>query len=199
MTTGFRPLGYRSMARSPQVTNGLDAVLRRVAAGDADAFAEFFDATRARVFGLVTRVLLDSGYSEETTQDVYVQVWRNAASYDPKQGSAISWLITLAHRRAVDRVRAEQAASQRESRYGAANIDPARDVVADSVISRDERRRVADCLGALADAQRQCIELAYYHGLTYVQVSERLSTSLGTIKSRMRDGLRNLRDCLGVS
>jgi RNA polymerase sigma-70 factor, ECF subfamily len=186
------------MAGSPRVTNDLDALLRRVAGGDADAFAEFYDATRARVFGLVTRVLLDSGYSEETTQDVYVHLWRSAASYDPRQGSAISWVMTLAHRRAVDRVRAEQAASRRESRYGAANIDPASDVVADSAILRDERRRVADCVGALTDVQRQCIELAYYDGLTYAQVSERLSTSLGTIKSRMRDGLRNLRDCLGV-
>src|SRR5262249_10180583 len=125
MTAVVLALRYRSVAGSPRVTNDLDALLRRVAAGDADAFAEFYDATRARVFGLVARVLLDSGYSEETTQDVYVQVWRSAASYDPRQGSAISWVMTLAHRRAVDRVRAEQAASRRESRYGAANVDPA--------------------------------------------------------------------------
>ena len=186
------------MGGSRRVGSDLDELLSQVAAGDAEAFAAFYDATRARVFGLVTRVLRDPGYSEETTQDVFVQVWRTAAGYDASVGSALAWLMTLAHRRAVDRVRSEQAASERESRYGVANLETAGDVVADSAILRDERRQVADCLGALTDLQRQCIEMAYYQGLTYVQVSERLSTSLGTIKSRMRDGLRGLRDCLGA-
>jgi RNA polymerase sigma-70 factor, ECF subfamily len=180
-------------------TGDLDAMLRRVADGDRDAFATLYDSTRARVFGLVLRVLRDPGYAEETTQDVFVQVWRTATGYDARAGSALAWLMTLAHRRAVDRVRAEQSASRRDVRYGVANIETAADVVADAAIQRDERRRVADCLGALSDLQRQAIELAYYEGLTYSQVSERLSTSLGTIKSRMRDGLRSLRDCLGVS
>ena len=111
----------------------------------------------------------------------------------------MAWLLTLAHRRAVDRVRSEQAASQRESRYGAANVDLPSDLVADSVILRDERRQVADCLGSLTDAQREAIQLAYYDGLTYSQVSERLSANLATIKSRMRDAIRGLRRCLGIS
>ena len=187
------------MSRSPQVESDLDALLRRVAVQDVDAFAAFYDATRARVFGLVSRVVRDSGYSEETTQDVYLQVWRNAANFNPAAGSALAWLLTLAHRRAVDRVRAEQAATQRESRYGAATAEPAADVVADSAILRDERRQVANCLGSLTDTQRECIELAYYGGLTYAQVSERLSANLATIKSRMRDALRALRNCLGVT
>ena len=121
-----------------------------------------------------------------------------APNYDPAAGSPLAWLMTLAHRRAVDRVRAEQAASQRESRYGAANVEPAADHVADSVIHSDERRQVTDCLGSLTDIQRECIELAYYDGLTYAQVSERLSANLATIKSRMRDAIRGLRRCLGV-
>ena len=192
-------LSYRSMAGSPQVASNLEGLLRRVADQDVDAFTAFYDQTRARVFGLVNRVLRDPGYSEETTQDVYLQVWRNADKFNPAAGSALAWLLTLAHRRAVDRVRAEQAATQRESRYGAATAEPAADVVADSAILRDERRRVADCLSALTDTQRECIELAYYGGLTYAQVSERLSANLATIKSRMRDGLRGLRKCLGVT
>jgi len=181
------------------VTTELDALLRQVARRDVDAFATFYDRTRARVFGLVTRVLRDPGYSEETTQDIYLQVWRTADSYDPSAGSPLAWLLTLAHRRAVDRVRSEQAASQRESRYGAANVDPPSDQVAESVILRDERQQVADCLGSLTDAQRECIQLAYYDGLTYVQVSERLSANLATIKSRMRDAIRGLRRCLGMA
>ncbi|HUO40538.1 MAG TPA: sigma factor, partial [Mycobacterium sp.] len=117
------------MSGSPQMTSNLDALLRRVARQDAEAFAQFYDNTRLRVYGLVTRVLRDPGYSEETTQDVYLQVWRNAGSYDPEAGSALAWLLTLAHRRAVDRVRAEQAATRREARYGAASADPPADVV----------------------------------------------------------------------
>ena len=186
-------------SRLPGVTADLDALLRRVAQHDVDAFTAFYDNTRARVFGLVTRVLRDPGYSEETTQDIYLQVWRTADRYDPAAGSPLAWLLTLAHRRAVDRVRSEQAAGQRESRYGAANVDPPSDQVAESVILSDERRQVTDCLGSLTDAQRECIQLAYYDGLTYAQVSERLSANLATIKSRMRDAIRGLRRCLGAA
>jgi RNA polymerase sigma-70 factor (ECF subfamily) len=176
----------------------LDALLRRVARRDADAFAAFYDSTRSRVYGLITRVLRDRGYSEETTQDVYLQVWRTAESYDPASGSALAWLLTLAHRRAVDRVRSEQAASQRDSRYGASTVERESDHVTDAVLAGEDRRRVAACLNGLTEMQRECIELAYYQGLTYVQVSDRLSANLATVKSRMRDGLRGLRNCLGV-
>jgi RNA polymerase sigma-70 factor (ECF subfamily) len=186
-------------ARLPGVTADLDALLRRAAERDVEAFTAFYDATRARVYGLVTRVLRDPGYSEETTQDVYLQVWHNAANYDPAAGSPLAWLMTLAHRRAVDRVRSEQAASQRESRYGAANVEPAADRVAEAVIHSEERREVVACLDTLTDAQRECIQMAYYEGLTYVQVSTRLAANLATIKSRMRDAIRGLRNCLGVS
>lgn len=176
----------------------LDALLRRVARRDTDAFAMFYDNTRSRVYGLVTRVLRDPGYSEETTQEVYLQVWRSADNFDPAAGSALSWLMTLAHRRAVDRVRSEQAASQRESRYGASNVETPTDHVSDTVILRDEREQVIQCLDGLTDLQRQCIQMAYYDGLTYLQVSERLAANLATVKSRMRDALRGLRNCLAV-
>jgi RNA polymerase sigma-70 factor, ECF subfamily len=184
------------------MSNELDALLRQVARGDGAAFATVYDLTKARVYGLVTRVLRDPGYSEETTQEVYLEVWRTASQYDPAKGSALAWLLTMAHRRAVDRVRAEQAGSRRESRYGAANTETggttAHDPVADSAIAGDERRRVTQCLDALSDSQRQCIELAYYQGLTYSEVSQRLAANLSTIKSRIRDALRGLRNCLDV-
>jgi RNA polymerase sigma-70 factor (ECF subfamily) len=96
-------------------------------------------------------------------------------------------------------VRSEQAGTQRESRYGATNVETPSDVVADSAIAGDERRRVTECLGGLTDTQRECIELAYYGGLTYVEVSQRLAANLSTIKSRMRDALRGLRNCLDVA
>jgi len=183
---------------APVTTTDLDALLRRVAHKDSAAFAELYDATRSRVYGMVCRVLRDRGYSEETTQEVYLQVWRTAESYDPASGSALAWLLTLAHRRAVDRVRAEQSASQRDSRYGASTVERESDSVTDAVLAGEDRRRVTTCLDGLTDIQRECIELAYYQGLTYLQVSERLSANLATVKSRMRDGLRGLRNCLGV-
>lgn len=198
-TIAAERISYRSMTRAPRLSNDLDALLRRVARRDPDAFAAFYDRTSARVYGLVTRVLRDAGYSEETTQEVFLEVWRTAGAYDSSKGSALSWLMTMAHRRAVDRVRSEQAASQRESRYGAATVDPSSDVVADEAITGDEQRRVIECLAGLTDAQRQCIQMAYYDGLTYAEVSQRLSANLSTIKSRMRDALRGLRNCLGMS
>ncbi len=198
MTTAVaESLSYWSMT-GPRHSSHLDALLQRVARRDADAFARLYDDTRARVYGLVTRVLRDSGYSEETTQEVYLEVWRTAEAYDSAKGSALSWLMTMAHRRAIDRVRAEQAATQRESRYGAFTLESAGDVVAESAIAADERRRVVECLDGLTDIQRQCIEMAYYGGLTYAEVSQRLSANLSTIKSRMRDALRGLRNCLGA-
>ena len=190
------------MTGPPRLTSDLDALLRRVARGDRQAFAEFYDHTNTRVYGLVIRVLRDAGYSEETTQEIYLEVWRSASEYSAAKGSALAWLLTMSHRRAVDRVRAEQAGSRRESRYGAATVIPdgaaAHDPVADSALAGDERRRVTDCLGGLTDAQRQCIQMAYYDGLTYVEVSQRLATNLSTIKSRIRDALRGLRQCLDV-
>lgn len=192
------PLGYRAMT-APSAGTDLDSLLRQVADRDADAFAEFYDYTRARVYGLIIRVLRDPGYSEETTQEVYLEVWRTANAYDRTRGSALSWLMTMTHRRAVDRVRAEQSAGQRESRYGAATVERPGDLVADSAIAADERRRVMACLESLTDLQRQSIELAYYGGLTYAEVAQRLSANLSTVKSRMRDALRGLRGCLGMS
>lgn len=180
------------------MTADLDGLLRRVGDRDRDAFAAFYDATRSRVSGIVLRVLRDRGYSEETTQEIYLQVWRSAESYDPAAGSALAWLLTLAHRRAVDRVRSEQAASLRDARWGAGTVERPTDHVSEAVISGEERRRVTACLDGLTDLQRECIELAYHQGLTYVQVAERLSANLATVKSRMRDALRGLRNCLGV-
>ncbi|GFG63465.1 ECF RNA polymerase sigma factor SigK [Mycobacterium kubicae] len=183
---------------APQ-SSDLDALLRRVARGDDAAFAAFYDQTKTRVYGLVTRVLRDAGYSEETTQEIYLEVWRTASEFDSAKGSALAWLLTMTHRRAIDRVRSEQAGTQRESRYGMTSVERATDVVADSAIAGDERRRVTQCLEALTDAQRRCIELAYYGGLTYAEVSQQLSANLSTIKSRMRDALRGLRNCLDAA
>jgi RNA polymerase sigma-70 factor (ECF subfamily) len=182
--------------RNVTVSAELDRLLARVADRDLAAFTSFYDQTKAKVFGLVLRVLRDQGYSEETAQEVYLQVWRSASAFHPEAGSALSWVLTLAHRRAVDRIRAEQTAAQRDSKYGSTMSSVAFDEVADTALRRDEQRQVVRCLSVLSEAQRRCLELAYYDGLTYQQVAEGLATSLSAVKSRMRDGLARLRDCL---
>ncbi|EOM76913.1 sigma-70 family RNA polymerase sigma factor [Rhodococcus rhodnii] len=177
----------------------LAELLGRVAGGDSAAFGDFYSHTSARVYGMVLRVLRDPGYSEETTQEVYLQVWQNAGSFDAKQGSAMSWVVMLAHRRAVDRVRSEQAGTERDAVYGAATWAGAFDTVAEEVMVRAESNEVGDCLGSLTEVQKRSVVLAYYGGLTYREVAERLAVALPTVKTRIRDGLIRLRRCLGVA
>ncbi|AZG47776.1 ECF RNA polymerase sigma factor SigK [Gordonia insulae] len=171
----------------------LAALLSRVAGGDHAAFAELYDQTCARVYGMALRVLRDAGYSEETTQEVYLQVWRSAGSFDPTAGSAISWLITLTHRRAVDRVRAETASSRRTVEYGVASAHCPVDDISEVVESRERSRAVRRGLVHLTALQRESVDLAYFHGLSYREVADRLDVGLPTVKSRIRTGLIRLR------
>ena len=177
----------------------LAALLERCGRADQSAFAELYDRTCARVFGLVLRVLHDPGYAEETTQEVYLQIWRTAANFDATKGSAVSWLMTLAHRRAVDRVRAEQAHAQREVTYGASTLGNDFDQVTEEVGRRLEQRAVLDGLDTLTKTQREAISLAYFGGRTYAEVADHLGVGLPTVKSRIRDGLTRLKKSLGVT
>ncbi len=174
----------------------LAGLIRQVARGDADAFDAVYDQVAATVFGIVRRVIRDPAQSEEVTQDVLLEVWQSAAKFDPARGSAAAWVTTLAHRRAVDRVRSVQKEADRERRLAAAAVPY--DEVAEAVESSLERERVRRCLGSLTDLQRESVTLAYYGGYTYAQVASLLGVPDGTIKTRMRDALIRLRDCLGV-
>jgi RNA polymerase sigma-70 factor (ECF subfamily) len=167
-----------------------------VARGDQTAFATVYDGVAAPVFGLVSRVVRDPAQSEEVTQEVMLDVWRTASRFDPHRGSALAWLMTLAHRRAVDRVRSGQAAAARELRLAA--VETSYDVVVEEVESRLEAQRVRRCLDSLTELQRESVTLAYYGGYTYREVAGLLGVAVGTVKTRMRDGLIRLRDCLGT-
>lgn len=176
-----------------------DALVQDVARGDQGAFARLYDLLGPAVFGVCLRVLRDPDHAAEVAQEVWLEVWRGAARYDERLGTARTWTLTTAHRRAVDRVRSVQAQRDRDQRD--LDLQPARpfDEVAESVESSLERARVRHCLETLTDTQRRAVELAYYGGRTYREVAEELDAALPTVKSRIRDGLLRLRTCLGVS
>ena len=177
----------------------LDGLLTLVGRRDQAAFEGLYDRVAAPVFGLIRRVLRDSAQSEEVTQETLLEVWRTADRFDPARGAALAWIMTIAHRRAVDRVRAEQASSARQEKMARASerVLPEEDV-ATAVEGRLEHQRLRRCMGGLTELQRESVTLAYYSGYTYQQVAELLGAPLGTVKTRMRDGLARLRDCLGV-
>lgn len=171
----------------------LVALLRRSARGDEQAFAALYDATAARVYGLVLRVVRDPAQAAEVTQECYLQVWQSSARFDADRGSVIGWMLTLAHRRAVDRVRSAQAATQRDERFALREPTTEADI-GEVVVDRMEAERVRRALAELTPIQREAIELAYFGGYTHSEVARLLQIPLGTAKTRLRDGLIRLRD-----
>lgn len=176
-----------------------DELLVAVARGDREGFTSLYDRLGGLVYGVVKRVVRDPSQSEEVAQEVLVEVWRTATRFDPTKGTAQTWILTMAHRRAIDRVRSEQSSRDRSDRIGRRDRARDYDEVAEEVETRFEHQQVRDALDALTDLQREAVELAYYRGYTYREVAEMLDTPLGTIKTRMRDGLIRLRDAMGVA
>ncbi|TDD85132.1 sigma-70 family RNA polymerase sigma factor [Actinomadura darangshiensis] len=182
-------------AAAPGVPD-LGDLLVLVARGDRDAFEQVYERLSGPVYGLALRVVRDPAQAEEIAQEVLVELWRKASHYRPDKGGATAWALTMAHRRAIDRVRSAQAGRDREARAGVP--DPEYDQVAEEVGTRLEHQQVRRCLRGLTETQRESITLAYYGGYTYREVAELLGVGLAAVKTRMRDGLIRLRDCLGV-
>ena len=186
-------LGQRS-ASAVQVE-----LLERVARGDQQAFAQLYDLLAARVLGLVRRILVDHSQSEEVTQEIFLEIWQTAPRFDPNKGGATAWILTMAHRRAVDRVRSSQSSRDRDVKIGIRDYDHGHDSVAEQTEIRVEHERVAKAMDRLTELQRQAVTLAYYGGYSHSEVAAMLQVPIGTVKTRLRDGMIRLRDELGVT
>jgi RNA polymerase sigma-70 factor, ECF subfamily len=196
MALAMTPISLHPFSLSPRSDislsplSPLEVLLERVAGHDRDAFSALYDELAPLVFGLALRVTRSRALAEEVTQEVFVQLWAQADRFDGSRGSARSWIATIAHRRAVDTVRRTQSSSDREASLP---VDVPHPDVAEAVIQLDESAQVRTALESLTALQREAIELAYFEGLTYRKVAERLDIPLGTVKTRMRDGLLRIR------
>jgi RNA polymerase sigma-70 factor (ECF subfamily) len=190
---------FRDATAAAELSEALAQALTQCAAGDETAFEKVYDMTSAKLYGLACRVLKDRAQAEEVCQEVYLEVWRRSADFDPTRGSAIGWMLTIAHRRSVDRVRASVAAARRDQTYQNLTVEPTEDLTATAATESIQAQQVRQALETLPQLQREAIHLAYFDGLTHTEVARALKLPLGTAKTRIRDGLNRLRTAWGVS
>ena len=195
-----RPAARR--AADPGVDERLAELFHVVRANNGSdseqAFAEFYDMTSARLHGLVLSVVRAPDIAAEITQEVYVEVWRLAAQWSQEKGSVRAWIHTIAHRRAVDRVRSVQKESDRDARWAGTARENEPDHTWEGVEARLEVESIRSAMAELSDVQKEAVSLAYYGGFSHREVAEKLGLPLGTVKTRIRDGLLGLRNVMGV-
>jgi RNA polymerase sigma-70 factor, ECF subfamily len=172
----------------------VDSLVSKVARGDSTAFEQLFDQMGGSVFGIARRVVRDPSRAEDVAQEVFLEVWRKAPSFDDARGSARTWIMTIAHRRAVDAVRRNESQKKYDGRAVLEEVH--HDEPVEQVIKDEEHSAVRNCLETLTELQMESVRLAYFNGYTYAEVATLLDKPLPTIKTRMRDGLIRLRDCL---
>lgn len=185
-------------AADPDPNGALEVVFERVTQGSEEAFAELYDLTSARIHGLVLSVVRAPDLAAEITQEVYVEIWRQAARWSPERGSLKAWMHTIAHRRAVDRVRSVQKETERDTRWAGTTRDMEPDKTWEGVEQNLEAEGVRTALEGLSTVQKEAVSLAYYGGYSHREVADMLGLPLGTVKTRIRDGLLGLRSRMGV-
>ena len=173
-------------------------LLKACGRGDQSAFARLYDATSSRVVGLAVRVVRDPAQAEEVAQEAFLEIWKTSGRFDPAKGSPLGWLLTIVHRKAVDRVRSAEASTRRDTTYHQRNQPVEHDSTAEAAAASLEARRVRQALASLTAVQREALELAYFGGYTHTEVATMLELPVGTAKTRIRDGLIRLRDTMGV-
>jgi len=183
---------------APSVAPDLVELLRACGRGDETSFARLYDATSSRVFGMAVRVVRDPAQAEEVAQEAFLEIWRTSGRFDPAKGSPLGWLLTIVHRKAVDRVRSAEASTRRDTTYHQQNQAVDHDATAEAATASLEARRVRSALSSLTRVQREALELAYFGGYTHTEVATMLDLPVGTAKTRIRDGLIRLRDTMGV-
>lgn len=199
------PHGVPSVEGTPSGGASPDGAAARLASlmqassrGDEGAFAQLYDATSARAYGLALRVVRNPAHAEEVVQEAYLDAWRTSGRFDPARGSAIGWLLTIVHRKAVDRVRSAEAATARDATYHRESQATEHDSTVESAHASLEGQRVRSAVAGLTAVQRQAVELAFLGGYTHTEVATMLDVPVGTAKTRIRDGLIRLRDAMGV-
>ena len=184
----------------PESELHLASLVSRMACGSQDALAEFYDRTSRFIYGLAFNILREISSAEDATQDVYLQVWRTAASYDLRRGTVSAWLVTMVRSRATDRLRAlhrrNALVAQEEGEIGLV-ADPRPDPECASV-EASTARRIREALATLPPGERQTIELAYFAELTHSEIVLHTGFALGTVKTRIRSGMARLRNSLGA-
>lgn len=196
--TSIRPVPSGDPSPEGTEAGRLAEALKLTARGDQQAFSFLYDTTSGRVFGLALRVVRSRQQAEEVTQEVFLDIWKQASRFDPERGSVIAWVLMIAHRRSVDRVRSAEAAVRRDEKYHHETQEIEHDSTHEAVQSAMEARRVQRALESLTPTQREALNLAYFGGYTHTEVAAMLDIPLGTAKTRIRDGLIRLRDTLGV-
>lgn len=173
-----------------------EELLRRASNGDREAFSQLYDGYAALVFGIIVKVTRNREIAAETTQDVWLEVWQKAAQFDPQRGEVKTWLARIAHARAVDVVRSQEASRRRQETFGRREAASPVASVSEALEAHDESNAVALCLETLTELQRESVFLAYYSGLTQKEIAQRTGAGLSAIKTRIRDGMLALRKCM---
>lgn len=172
-------------------------LIERMMAGDEGALSAIYDRYSAMLFGMLVRILRDEQAAEEVLQDIFMQLWRNAAQFDAQRGALSSWLLVIGRNRAISRLRGKASREVLEEEDGDyANVFVSAQNLEDEASRAQLRNNITAALGSLPAEQRQAVELAYFEGMTQSEIASRTGAPLGTVKTRVRTAMQSLKQIL---